>query len=121
MPLGFVLLTLAVVAVIAVVAVGRGDALPDPVVDRAPLGLPDGPLDAQALEHLRFSLGFRGYRMDQVDEVLDRLAGELGARDERIAHLEGQLEEQRQERVAAAARPGADRSSAALPSSAPEA
>ncbi|MBW3086666.1 hypothetical protein KEM60_02895 [Austwickia sp. TVS 96-490-7B] len=43
---------------------------------------------------LRFDRAARGYRMDQVDAVLDRIAEQLDARDERIAvltaHLEGQ-------------------------------
>ena len=93
MPLIGVLLVLALLAVVAVVAVGRGDAMPDPVVDRAPLGLPEqGPLDAAAVEQLRFSTGFRGYRMDQVDEVLDRVAGELARRDAQIAELTAELD-----------------------------
>jgi DivIVA domain-containing protein len=41
------------------------------------------------VERLRFSLAFRGYRMDEVDDVLDRLTAELRARDARIAEMEG--------------------------------
>ncbi len=91
-PLLFLLVVLAVLAVVAVLAVGRGGALPEPVVDRAPLGLPDGPFDAAALHAVHFSAAFRGYRMDQVDEVLDRLASELAERDARITQLEERLE-----------------------------
>ena len=47
-----------------------------------------GPEDVDAL---RFSLGLRGYRMDEVDLVLDRLRDELSARDLRIAELEASL------------------------------
>ena len=36
---------------------------------------------------LRFALAFRGYRMDQVDDVLDRLSVELSERDAEIARL----------------------------------
>ncbi len=36
-----------------------------------------------------FPLRFRGYRMEQVDEVLDQLEAEVAARDARIARLEG--------------------------------
>jgi DivIVA domain-containing protein len=91
-PLLFLFVVLAVLAIVAVLAVGRGGALPEPVVDRAPLGLPDGPLDAAALQAVHFSAAFRGYRMDQVDEVLDRLASELAERDARITHLEERLQ-----------------------------
>ena len=40
---------------------------------------------------MRFSLGLRGYRMDQVDQVLDRLAAELAAKDAQIEELRAQL------------------------------
>ena len=40
---------------------------------------------------LRFGVALRGYAMDQVDAVLDRLAADLEARDTRIAQLEAQL------------------------------
>jgi DivIVA domain-containing protein len=39
------------------------------------------------VEGIRFDLAFRGYRMDEVDEVLDRLSSELAERDTRIAEL----------------------------------
>ena len=87
MSLVFLLVVLALLGGIAVVAAGRGDGLPEPVVDRAPLGLPDGPIEPAALSRVRFSSAFRGYRMDQVDEVLDRCAAELAERDARIAEL----------------------------------
>jgi len=75
------LVLLAVVAAIAVVAAGRGGSLPDVDVDRSPSGwLPEGPVDRTAVEGLRFSLAFRGYRMDEVDRVLDRLVDELESR-----------------------------------------
>ena len=40
---------------------------------------------------LRFSVGLRGYRMDEVDDVLDRLAYDLEARDARISVLEQEV------------------------------
>ena len=36
-----------------------------------------GPLGAEDLRRVRFSLAFRGYRMSEVDNLLDRLASEL--------------------------------------------
>lgn len=36
-------------------------------------GLPDGRLSAEDVDLVRFDTALRGYRMDQVDEVLDRL------------------------------------------------
>jgi DivIVA domain-containing protein len=89
-PLLLLLAVLAVLAAIAVVAAGRGGSLSTPSPDRSPLGeLPVDDVDRAAVERLRFSLAFRGYRMDEVDAVLDRLASELETRDRRIAELEG--------------------------------
>lgn len=89
----YILLLLAVLAVlggVALVAAGRGSAMPEADPDRAPLGvLPPENIGAPEIERLRFSLAFRGYRMDEVDDVLDRLTAELAARDSRIAELEG--------------------------------
>lgn len=63
------------------------DGLGAPVANLPPVLLPLEPVPAD-VDTLRFSLGLRGYRMDQVDEVLDRLRDELAARDRRIAELE---------------------------------
>jgi DivIVA domain-containing protein len=85
-----VLVLLAVLGGIAVVASGRGDSLETEAPDRSPYGaLGDGEIERGDVDRLRFSLAFRGYRMDEVDGVLDRLAGELASRDARIAELEG--------------------------------
>ena len=40
---------------------------------------------------MRFAVGVRGYRMDEVDDVLDRLSVEVAERDARIAELEQRL------------------------------
>jgi DivIVA domain-containing protein len=66
------------------------DSLADPVANLPPVLLPDVP-HAEDVDRLRFSLGLRGYRMDQVDEVLDRLRDQLAVRDARIAELEEAL------------------------------
>ena len=84
------LVVLAVIAGIAVVATGRWGGLPDVEPERSPRGeLPaDSEVDRPAVDGLRFSLALRGYRMDEVDDVLDRLGAELAYRDSRIAELE---------------------------------
>lgn len=85
-PLIFLLLVLAVVAVIAALLSGRLEAHLSPSTSTRPLtGLPPGELEAADVEHVRFSVGLRGYRMDEVDDTLDRL------RDE-IARLHGEVE-----------------------------
>ncbi|MDQ1625636.1 MAG: hypothetical protein QOJ49_1134 [Actinomycetota bacterium] len=85
------LAALAVIAGIALVAAGVGASMPEPDPDRRPFGvLPAGQeVTGDDLERLRFSLAFRGYRMDEVDAVLERLSAELAARDAHIAELEG--------------------------------
>jgi DivIVA domain-containing protein len=88
-PILLLLVLLAVVASIAVVAVGRGGSMSVAEPDRSPRGaLPDGAVDRAAVDALRFTVAFRGYRMDEVDSVLDRMVAELEARDQRIAELE---------------------------------
>lgn len=63
------------------------DALGAPVANLPPVLLPPVPVPAD-VDRVRFSLGLRGYRMDQVDQVLDRLRDEIAAKDLRIAELE---------------------------------
>jgi DivIVA domain-containing protein len=84
----------AVVAlgVAAVVAAGGGGSMAeDPVRDTYEMTLPESRLDGAAIRQLRFGVALRGYAMDQVDAVLDRIAADLEARDARIAQLEAQL------------------------------
>jgi DivIVA domain-containing protein len=91
------LVLLAVIGGIAVVAAGRGGSLPDADPDRSLRGtLPEGEVSRSTVDGLRFTLALRGYRMDEVDDVLDRLLDELDRRDARIVELEGQQSEQQQ-------------------------
>ncbi len=99
----FFLVFLAVVLVAAVLWAGlgrrsRGTGLPallgagleDPPANLPPVLLPAhaGPED---VDQLRFSLGLRGYRMDQVDQVLEDLRDQLAARDREVAELRSRL------------------------------
>ncbi|MBG0740364.1 DivIVA domain-containing protein [Paeniglutamicibacter antarcticus] len=63
------------------------DGFTAPVANLPPVLLPEIP-EPEDVDRLRFSLGLRGYRMDQVDDVLDRLRDQLAAKDARIAALE---------------------------------
>ncbi|MDQ0735613.1 DivIVA domain-containing protein [Arthrobacter agilis] len=71
-------------------AAPAGPGLVEPVASLPPVLLPEAP-SAQDVDAIRFGLGLRGYRMDQVDEVLDRLAAALEERDAVIAGLRVQL------------------------------
>jgi DivIVA domain-containing protein len=85
------LVVLAVIGGIAVVAAGRGGSLSEPDPERATTGsLADDEVDRSHVDGLRFTLALRGYRMDEVDEVLDKLVDELDRRGERIRELEEQ-------------------------------
>ena len=81
---------LLLLAAVGWLAVGGGGHMSEPVPDRADLALPDDRfVVARDLDQVRFSVGLRGYRMEEVDDVLDRLAREVEVRDRRIAELEG--------------------------------
>jgi DivIVA domain-containing protein len=88
----FTLLTLAVLGVIAAVATGKiAGGLEDPSTSLPGCGLPEGPLTPGSLEAVRFSPALRGYRMAEVDLVVDRLGAELVWRDREILRLTQQL------------------------------
>ncbi|GAA1109448.1 DivIVA domain-containing protein [Kitasatospora arboriphila] len=73
----------------ALVALGGGGTLPEALPDRITARLPqDRPLGRHDVDELRLPMALRGYRMDEVDNVLDRLGAELSLRDARIAELE---------------------------------
>lgn len=80
----------ALLAAVGWLAVGGGGHMSEPVQDRPDLALPSGSLlERTDVDQVRFSVGVRGYRMDEVDDVLDRLAAEIDLRERRIAELEG--------------------------------
>ena len=71
-----VLLVLAMGGV-ALLAAGKGAPLVDAYDDRPDAVVPaTGPLSATDLRRVRFSIALRGYRMSEVDALLDRLASE---------------------------------------------
>ncbi len=87
MTLLLVLLLVLVVGLAVAVTVGRvGGGLPRPATDvPPPLAGPVG--EPGDLDRARFQLAFRGYRMDQVDQVLDAARDALAVRDREIARL----------------------------------
>lgn len=93
----FWFLLIAMVAVVAAVTLavvgggaqgGLGEAAPDRLYDPLPADRPASRADVEAL---RLAVCVRGYRMNDVDDVLDRLGAELAERDARIAELESAL------------------------------
>jgi DivIVA domain-containing protein len=73
----FAILIVLALGGVAVVASGRGAPM-SPAYDDAPDSLvpTDGPVTAEDLRRIRFPLAFRGYRMAEVDALLERLAEE---------------------------------------------
>lgn len=91
MPLLILLVLIFLVVGVGVVAAGLGSGMPSANPDRDGALLPENPMRPEEVEGLRFSLGLRGYRMDEVDDVLDRLAAELAERDRQIDALHRRL------------------------------
>ena len=73
----FAILVVLVMGGVAALAAGRGAPMSDAYDDRPDALVPKGvPLRADDVRRVRFSLAFRGYRMSEVDALLDRLAAE---------------------------------------------
>ncbi|APU42033.1 DivIVA domain-containing protein [Streptomyces sp. TN58] len=91
----FFFLMIALVVVVAAVTlavIGGGSeaVLPEVEPDRVADGLPETrPVVREDIDALRLPVAPRGYRMAEVDDVLERLAAELAERDARIALLTG--------------------------------
>ena len=66
------------------------DGFDEPVASLPPVLLPADPKPSD-VDHIRFALGLRGYRMDQVDQVLDELRDHLAVKDAEIATLRAAL------------------------------
>jgi DivIVA domain-containing protein len=102
---GTALIYLIVIAAVAAVlfglsavVFGRGEELAPLAPGATPTRLPAGEIDGDDVRELQFPQAVRGYRMTEVDWVLDRLADELdrtGAERDglltRVAELESAL------------------------------
>jgi len=77
---------------------GRGETQTPAELDRSPVELPDDrPVTADDIRALRISAAFRGYRMSEVDWLIDQFALVLEQRDAEIAALAARLPAQRAE------------------------
>jgi len=73
---------------VVLVSLGRSDGLAEEELDDVIVDLPeDRPLLASDVDSVRLPLALRGYRMADVDLVLDRLSAELATRDAQIRQL----------------------------------
>lgn len=74
----FAILVVLAMGGVAMLAAGRGAPLARVYDDRPDALVPaEGPLQGSHLRRVRFSLALRGYRMSEVDALLDRLAAQL--------------------------------------------
>jgi DivIVA domain-containing protein len=74
---------------------GRGETQPAAELDRSPVALPDDrPVSPDDVRGLQFSVTARGYRMTEVDWLLEQFADALDERDAEIASLRDRLAEQ---------------------------
>ncbi|MCW2718080.1 MAG: hypothetical protein QOG20_4201 [Pseudonocardiales bacterium] len=76
----YLIVVVAVAAVLfglAAAVFGRGEELAPLAPGATPTRLPAGEIDGEDVRELRFPQAVRGYRMAEVDWVLDRLADEL--------------------------------------------
>jgi DivIVA domain-containing protein len=71
------ILAVAVIGLGAVIAAGYFGALPPTITDTPRPNLPAGLLSGQDIRDTRFSISVRGYNVDQVDELLERVATQL--------------------------------------------
>ena len=81
------MIAVAVLGLAAVAASGRLGELPGTVTDSPRPHVPTGVLSGDDLRALRFAVVPRGYSMDQVDELLDRLARQLDQQPADAPHL----------------------------------
>ena len=86
----FAVLIVLAMGGVAVLAAGKGAPLAEEYDDRPDAIVPaNGPLRADDLRRVRFSIALRGYRMSEVDALLDRLASQLEQQDEQAVDSEG--------------------------------
>jgi DivIVA domain-containing protein len=66
-----------------------GGFLADATTSQSFNGVPPGPLSTHDIEVLHFDQALRGYRMNQVDEVLDALCARVSELESEVASLSG--------------------------------
>ena len=86
----FAILIVLAMGGVALLAAGKGAPLAVVYDDRPDVTVPaDRPLVADDLRRIRFSIALRGYRMSEVDALLDRLASQLASQPEQRPNPEG--------------------------------
>ncbi len=104
----WVIVVVLMIGAITVLLVGSGSSLSEAYEDRPDQTIPVGrPLTADDLEDIRFTTAVRGYRMDEVDALVDRLRADLLVRElERERERERERETDTGEGAGGAPEPG---------------
>jgi DivIVA domain-containing protein len=72
------LLVIVLIGLTTAAVMGKiGGFMAEATSTRSFTGLPAGPVSAADLAELHFDQALRGYRMDQVDEVIDALSARI--------------------------------------------
>jgi DivIVA domain-containing protein len=85
-------LVAAVVFLLASVLFGRGEEMPGLPPGASPTRLPESGVSAEDLRAVRFQQVVRGYKMSEVDWVLERVGAELDELRAKVADLEAERE-----------------------------
>jgi DivIVA domain-containing protein len=100
----FIVVAVVVAAIVfgVTVMLGGGDSGLTPVeADGRAIPLPsDRPLGEDDIDHTKFDVAWRGYRMAQVDQALQRAAYDIGYKGELIGVLEAEVTALREGRLA---------------------
>lgn len=82
------LIVVLLIGLTAAAVMGRiGGSMSEPTSSQAFSGVPAGSLSADDIGQLHFDQALRGYRMDQVDEVIDALSARLRELETEVASL----------------------------------
>lgn len=88
------LLVGALLMYVVAVVFGRGQEMPpapeDPVEQQRLEALRDLPITSQACDKVRFRPALRGYRPQEVDEYLQRIAQQLALYEEQMSRTQAQ-------------------------------
>jgi DivIVA domain-containing protein len=83
-----VLVVVVLIGLTTAAVLGKiGGFLADATSSQSFSGVPPGPLSTQDIEELHFDQALRGYRMNQVDEVLDALCARVTELESEVASL----------------------------------
>jgi DivIVA domain-containing protein len=83
------LIVILLIGLTAAAVMGRiGGFMAEPTSSHAFAGVPGGSLSVDDIRELHFDQALRGYRMDQVDEVIDALSARLGDLEAEVASLQ---------------------------------